>query len=64
MLTNPSKLNRVLSKLSLNRDCCAKILEDKECLTNMMGILKIHRNGLFIVIRVAFTWSIVKIKDD
>ena len=45
---------RILSKLSLNKECCAMILEDTECLENMMKILKIHRNGLFLVVRVAF----------
>lgn len=45
---------RILSKLSLNKDCCVKIYENKNFVKNIVGFYKIYKTNIFIIIRISF----------
>jgi len=45
---------RILSKMSLSKDCCVKIMHNEQNVPSLLKVLEIHRNGLAVVCRICF----------
>ena len=45
---------RILSKISLSEECCKIMMENKDCMKNIISFFKTYRANTYIIIRVAF----------
>ncbi|KAL4489170.1 hypothetical protein ABPG73_005657 [Tetrahymena malaccensis] len=48
---------RILSKISLNKECSLKIFENQDCIKNICSLFKIFKTNIFIIIRISFIFA-------
>lgn len=52
---------RVLSKLSLNKDCSCEIYKNEKCIEIITSFFKLYKTDIYIIIRSAFVLANISI---